>query len=384
MSEILTAPAEQNIRQARPNAYLKGVNSIRGILVFPVVFTHIIIHLDEFGLNPFIIGKNIDGSARVLDVARFGMGIFFAISGFLITYLLRLEKDKRGSVNIKQFYIRRALRLFPLYYAQIAFTLVLYHIYDIAYTNWDLMIYSCYAVNIPYVFSGQLPLLGHYWTLSMEEQFYFTWPWFQPFSNRQLLRFCWLMLLLFFIARALMNQINAFSDFFLLKLMNYVWFQCMLIGCIFGLYYLEYREQLIKLSENIVIQFITYALLILGAFNLLRDHLPFYYELTTIAGCMLMVNQNSTKLLINLENKLFNYVGKISYPVYIVHNAMIFLCAKLVSWETVSNKPLRYILVTLLVFSTSFLMAQLAHVFIEKPFLKLKEKKFTFIHGLRS
>jgi peptidoglycan/LPS O-acetylase OafA/YrhL len=93
--------------------YFKGLNEIRAIAALAVLFHHVelykyrgnIFSLYNTPLNPFIksLGKN-------------GVYLFFVLSGFLITYLLLTEKSVFNKIDIKKFYIRRMLRIWPLYY----------------------------------------------------------------------------------------------------------------------------------------------------------------------------------------------------------------------------------------------------------------------------
>ena len=362
--------------------YLKGVNGLRSLFLIPVLLSHTIHSLGDFGLDPFILGETAEGGHVVLDIGLYGVAIFFGISGFLITYLLRIERDRFKKINIKKFYIRRALRLFPLYYIQLIFCLVLYSIFEIEYTTWSLLMYVFYAVNIPFLFGGVLPFLNHYWTLAVEEQFYLFWPWFNKLSNRQLLRFSWSLLILFLLVRAALAAL--YPQFILLKLMNHAWFQCILIGVIFCLYYLDHHDKLMQIAASKWTQLVCWTLFLFGSFNLLKENIVFEIELTTIAGCLIMVGQNSNNALINLETKLFNFIGRLTYGIYIVHYSMIFLASELIAWELIDNKPLRYILVVLTIFSSSILLAHLSYKFIESPFLRIKEKRFTYVHGMKS
>lgn len=316
-----------------------------------------------------------------MDSGIYGVAIFFAISGFLITYLLRLEKDKNQKIAIKKFYVRRALRLFPLYYTQIIVCLIIYYIFDIEYTLWSLIIYGFYAANIPYIFSGTLPLLGHYWTLAVEEQFYFFWPWLNRFTNKQLLKVCWILLISFVIIRQLL--IYSLPDSIVIKMMDHAWFQCMLIGGIFALYYLDYRPVLLKISEFYWLQIICWSLLMISPLNLFREYYTLDMELYTIAGCLILVNQNSNRVFFNLENSFFNYTGRLTYGIYIVHNPIIFLCGKLIPWSFIAFLPLRYILVFMVVFSLSTITAHLSYKYLETPFLRLKERKFTIVKSMK-
>jgi peptidoglycan/LPS O-acetylase OafA/YrhL len=106
----------------------------------------------------------------VNDYARYGVGIFLVISGFLITTLLQKELIKTGAINLKQFYIRRAYRILPVAYLYMAVVTVLF--YKSIQFKYLLAAYtylSCYTMWSPWV-------LVHLWSLSVEEQFYLLWP----------------------------------------------------------------------------------------------------------------------------------------------------------------------------------------------------------------
>src|SRR5688572_28294357 len=90
--------------------HLRGLNGLRAFAAFAVVISHIRLAYGDFGL------PTVDG----LLLARYGVTVFFAISGFLITYLLLQEKQTTGTVDIKSFYWRRVLRIWPLYYFYLA------------------------------------------------------------------------------------------------------------------------------------------------------------------------------------------------------------------------------------------------------------------------
>jgi len=110
-----------------------------------------------------------------------GVDIFFVLSGFLITTLLIQEFDRTGSISLRNFYMRRALRLGPALIALlIVLCLLSFVLYDQARARGncrDALIALFYASNWVRVFTrNQLGLLAHTWSLSCEEQFYIVWP----------------------------------------------------------------------------------------------------------------------------------------------------------------------------------------------------------------
>lgn len=111
----------------------------------------------------------------------FGVDLFFIISGFLITTLLLRERESTGMVSLRKFYIRRALRIFPLYYA----TLLLYVVMIAAgdrgrpadFKFWeDLPYFATYTFNVKDPYFVEHGIFGHSWSLATEEQFYLVWP----------------------------------------------------------------------------------------------------------------------------------------------------------------------------------------------------------------
>src|SRR5436309_834307 len=110
-----------------------------------------------------------------------GVKLFFVLSGFLITGILlegRLADDTpegRSRLRfLRQFYIRRFLRIFPLYYVVVALALIC----NIAPARQIAIWLLTYTVNIYFSIVGEFPRhFSHLWSLAIEEQFYLVWPW---------------------------------------------------------------------------------------------------------------------------------------------------------------------------------------------------------------
>ena len=108
-----------------------------------------------------------------VDVANFGVRIFFVISGLLITSLLIAELERTNEVNLTRFYLRRSIRIFPAYFAFIAVVYLGKRAGVFAATPADFMHALTYTTNYQVDRSWDL---GHLWSLSLEEQFYLVWP----------------------------------------------------------------------------------------------------------------------------------------------------------------------------------------------------------------
>ncbi len=148
--------------------HIPSFDGFRGIFVLQVVLYH-----------AGVTSKLLPGSPIIIDW-------FFVASGFLITSLLLDEKARSGSIDMRRFYTRRALRLFPAMYFMIAvFTvlmLIIHFVAPDALENAGLWWLESLAASL-YVyflvaafFPGTIGALGHTWSLTVEEQFYFFWP----------------------------------------------------------------------------------------------------------------------------------------------------------------------------------------------------------------
>ena len=161
---------------AEKTIFFKGLNGIRAIAALSVLFAHTTMMLGDFGLNAFIFGTYDDGNPKATLLAGLGVSMFFALSGFLITYLL-LEEKKTGNISVKNFYIRRVLRIWPLYYAYMILSLLTLIKFTDQPINSAILFYIFLAANVPFIIGTAIDFISHYWSLGVEEQFYSFWPW---------------------------------------------------------------------------------------------------------------------------------------------------------------------------------------------------------------
>ncbi len=131
-----------------------------------------------------IIGHYTPGESavHVFPFSMIGVVLFFTLSGFLITGILLREKEKisKGEIgrgrSLLNFYLRRVLRIFPIYYALVLFFMLLPDISDSAIKS-NYAYYLTYTSNFWMYRHGDFDgILGHLWSLSVEEQFYLIWP----------------------------------------------------------------------------------------------------------------------------------------------------------------------------------------------------------------
>ena len=157
----------------RTASHIPVLDGIRGLAVLLVVFNH----LDAVLRPPFGTADSL--FARLSGTTWLGVDLFFVLSGFLITGILLDAKGRPG--YFRTFYVRRTLRIFPLYYA---FLLVIFVVLPLAgvslaseTTRAQQWWYWSYLSNVLFARDNVIPsTTGHLWSLAVEEQFYLFWP----------------------------------------------------------------------------------------------------------------------------------------------------------------------------------------------------------------
>jgi peptidoglycan/LPS O-acetylase OafA/YrhL len=210
--------------------HLEGLNGIRAIAAIAVVISHITLSLELFGLNPTIFGTSDDGKPRGLLLASYGVNMFFVLSGFLISYLLLLEKEFR-KIEIIKFYLRRILRIWPLYFFYILIVFIVSVFFNFEFREENLPFYVFFGANIASNLGLTIPHLYHYWSLGIEEQFYIFWPFLIAFiSNKKLLKVVFFIAICLFFLKIFgrIYEIKMQSTIFT-QIVSYLNFESMII-----------------------------------------------------------------------------------------------------------------------------------------------------------
>ena len=158
--------------------FFGSLDSIRAVAIVGVVWHH--------------TSKPI-GGIPITERGYLGVDLFFVLSGFLIVTLLLREKDRDETINLRSFYTRRALRIFPLFYITLGGLWVVSNFFtgeSIAAFRDEWFIHATYTSNLFETSS----LLAISWSLSTEEQFYLIWPPIQRFFSSLALPFLGLVI----------------------------------------------------------------------------------------------------------------------------------------------------------------------------------------------
>jgi peptidoglycan/LPS O-acetylase OafA/YrhL len=368
-----------NILHLKDRVFFSGLNGLRAIASLAVVFSHTTQGLSAFGLDSFVFGASATGEVTATLLAGFGVSMFFTLSGFLITYLL-LEEKELGEVNIKNFYIRRILRIWPLYYLYLLLAIITLIVFNVKFQKTSILLYLLLSANVPFIINQALPFLAHYWSLGVEEQFYSFWPWMVKRSKSLLATTVLLCagLMIFKIAIHLVDlRMHNANTQLLYSTIHVTRFHCMLIGAIGAILYRQQNVLFIKLTNNYFAQFLSWAIICLVAIN--KFHVASFIdnELISIVSVFLIIGQiQKERRIVNLNVGAADFIGKISYGIYVMHPLMIFYLAQVINFSNAQN-VFSYVLVYGAVFTSTILISYLSYYFFEHRFLILKEKYST-------
>ncbi|MBC7947583.1 MAG: acyltransferase [Chitinophagaceae bacterium] len=357
---------DNTVQNSMVKVQLKGLNGIRTIAAMAVVIFHIGVELKAFGFE----------STTRTDLGGFGVSMFFSLSGFLITYLLLIEKARFGNVSIKDFYIRRVLRIWPLYFLYLTLALITMYVYLPESLPGSLAYYLFLGANIPYIFGTTLPLLIHYWSLGVEEQFYLFWPWVIR-KSKNILRFLIIFTVVFIVIKLGLRYINATTEY---KWPYQAWhvtrFDCMTIGAIGAFFFYHKNPLFLKVVYSVPAQILAWSVVVLMLFNKFHIASVLDSEFLAALTVVMIVNVSTNpKTLVNLDKPVFDFLGKISYGIYVYHAIIIFFTIEWLGFF-IQRLPIvpRYMFVFTFIPLVTFLVSYLSYEYFEKRFLRIKSQ----------
>lgn len=361
-----------------------GLNGVRFIAAFLVIIDHTELFKSYLGY------PTLWANSYSAYLGAFGVSIFFVLSGFLITYLL-LEEQQEAPIRIRHFYYRRILRIWPLYYLILGlgfFVIPHLDFFQVPIYSSDmgnflprLLLFVGLAANVAFVYLPTVPFANVLWSVAVEEQFYLFWPHVVRIKRYLL----WIMLLLLAAYLALKFYAgNVDRQFELLVIRTR--FSSMIIGGI-GAYLLFHQKVVIQLLYHRFVQVGLMVVFVCMGLNWITYHSMTWMqdELISLVVCGLILNiASNPRALISLENRVFAYLGKLSYGLYVYHLFAVVLVLKgmpklvnLQALPTWIGYPL--ILVMILILTTG--ISHLSYRYFESYFLRKKVRYSAVLSG---
>lgn len=350
--------------------HVKKLDSLRAIAVLLVIIWH------------WLPGSKIN----VFNNGALGVNIFFVLSGFLITGILLANRDKAEELKnkkisvFKNFYARRVLRIFPAYYLLIFLLVVCHHYFRARLTMGEFVNSIFYTTNF---FSFYEKFWGthtlHFWSLAVEEQFYLFWPFIILFVSRKYL----VQVICIFIGIGIVSQC-LITDSQFGYLPTYTCFDSFGLGALLA-WIIIYKPQILNVTYR-TLGILSILCILVIASQMIFDwwlQLPLrtmhsLIALWMIAYVVLKKGEGKLSFSTFLSNKLFFFLGKISYGLYLYHvpiQRFGFVMGRFFK----RNFPSGFIndyndeIVLVINFCLLILVSWLSWILVEKPILSLKK-----------
>ncbi len=321
-----------------------------------------------------------------------GVDLFLCLSAFLFSRLLYAEYKATGGVNVRNFYIRRAFRIWPLY----IFFFILAAFLTIQKEGWSetsttrtlgMLTFTDNFMAARMGYNNAILYSPHLWTISYEEQVYLLIPWVLLFLYRSKPSTTKLFLLGIAIIGTLIRTSMIFRqvehpDIWVLP---YSHFDSVLGGIVIGLgvfdRYLKKVPNIFWLGIGILA---LWQVTHLPNVTRIQWELMLTYPLVGVGTSLIIysLTQGGLGMISSLfRNGLLAYLGKISYGLYVYHKLGIFLAYQIVKQHIERERLIVYPVIGLLLsFIITVLISTISYQLLEKPFLKLKER-FAVIHS---
>lgn len=311
-----------------------------------------------------------------------GVELFFVLSAFLISELLMRERAQTGGVHIKAFYIRRILRIWPLYFV---FIFIVF-LYEIAHTDFPISYYVSlifFVGNWYNVFYGVFfSATGHMWTVSIEEQFYVVWP--HIVRHASLRRFVWIMVAMAIIAVALRSAYILLSvepDQFVVRSNTFMRLDVFAWG---GLLACCFHGRDLHVGAGLRALFLSVSLMMYWAVGMepsggYQGYAPLWTYLFAGIGSALCISAflaRPARSRLGFPLKALSYLGKISYGLYLWHYPATWIAFNI--YDGYRADALTMVLRTSIAAAITLLVSVVSYEFLEKPFLRMK-RRYTYV-----
>ena len=361
-------------------SYFEGLNTLKFFTALLVLLDHARQNLAQYKIYDY-------SQFTIFHKGKFGVNFFFVLSGFLLTYLAIQEHKKFGNIDIKNFYLRRIFRIFPLYYMSVflgymtlaviyplikgqtylSFSIqegLIYHL--LLLPNYVIVLYPIESIGALYSL----------WSIGVEEQFYLIFPVFMYFclKSRHIVRYLMVAAVCVFLLYHLIIHTDILTTNIIVK--RFVWtlrFYMMLIGGSWAAVLFFYKDKIKKIIENKIFQISVWILLFYLIFYPTDE--VFNAAHSVFLGLVLIIISQK-KTIINVEKKPFIYLGTISFGIYIYHPYVSYFLRFVMEkssfiMHSIVLFPFLYYIAELLL---TIFIAHFSYKYYELYFLKLKSR----------
>lgn len=359
------------------HTYFPNLNALRFFAATMVVIFHIELYKFFYGM------PNLYYLPFFKIVGKLSVVLFFVLSGFLISSLLLKEKDQHHRINFKNFYLRRIFRIWPLYFLILIlgfFVLPNFSYWEIPSQDfrpigenfWQkLLMYIFILPNLAVSLYGEIAGASQSWSLGTEEQFYLFWPLIIALFRKRVLWVMVIVLIFYWAIALILGKAASIDPAFIgvSKFWSLFNINCMAIGGIFAVLYHDKHKLVLRFLFNKLV-FMSTVIYLLLSLALGIKYGFFHYEVYSVLFSIIIINLAcNPRYSTILEYKPLNYMGSISYGIYMFHPAI--LPAVIFVEKHFGGGSLMIYILTL---SLTFIISALSYEYLEKYFLRLKNK----------
>ena len=312
---------------------------------------------------------SLGGSASAIwNFGRCGYTLFFTLSGFLITYTLLREQDLTGRINFKKFYLRRILRIWPLYYAVLIFEYLTHPIPTTGVVI-PMTLSLLMLPNLSIVLYPKIYLALWTWAIGVHEQFYLLWPWLLRLKRRVMIAI-------------ILSVIVAFAPFWAtfiepipglqmhpLELFPY---HLLGIGSLFG-FLAHSKEKWAYVIRGLFVSplaQVSVVFLILSQIAYATTvETPLFIVLAISYGFLILNLALNPRNIFRIDTPMLNYLGRRSFAIFMVH---IFVLRQVLNVSREAQLPWIFTYVVGII--ATIIVADLVYRLLEWPFLKIKHR----------
>jgi peptidoglycan/LPS O-acetylase OafA/YrhL len=339
-----------------------SLDGLRAISILMVVYSHALVACG-FPIVPDQVHWVFNGSL--------GVKIFFVISGYIITTLLLNEEKNTGSISLRHFYQRRILRIVPVYFIFLIVAAALVYAFNLPFHSREFL----HAFTFTTGWSENW-LLGHTWSLAVEEQFYILWPitLFFVKTPAMRIRLCVLALAVLPLLRVLvyLSPISEQRPFLIITQGDGLATGC-LLACLLFYYGKKWRALLttqtilLRLAFVVIIAslYVVQGKMMLGVLTVPLANTIEAIAIAWIVGSVILKRD----ILFSILNSApLRFLGLISYSWYLWQQIFLFPCGQYFN-SALFNFPLNIL--------ASMVVATVSYFLIEKTCEKLKRRWLT-------
>ena len=378
------------------NSYIAGMTKagyfpildvLRLLASFCVLLAHSVVFFHAAPIETIHFGHIIK------DAGYYGVLFFYVLSGFLITWLLLKEREDTGTIAVKKFYLRRALRIWPLYYLIVLLSFFVFSWlwpWRQVMPGWNsplsFLLYLFFLPNIATFSGAYLPTCFHTYTIGFEEQFYLFWPLILKVIRTRLLP---VLVFLFFLPPLLeilhlyivvqpsrqeagvVHLVRAALTF-----INYSNMPAFIAGALSAVLFRDPGKKVVRALGGTGWKYLWIAVI----FALMYFGIPSlngYVNLVSIVFALLILNLVQSASGSGRISGILARGGKISYGIYIFHPAVLILVSACMAKTAIGSflPPLTMYLLYLLLSSLLVLLISAgSYRYFERAFLKRKER----------